>query len=432
MTDSFRWGGFDPGKFCRMFFRNFWMIIAVMIITYLGLTLVDKRTYTPSYTSTAVAAVYPSTSSYRYHTIESVSDLSSKTSVIVSVLNSDLFQTGLHNQYSSMEDCTIDSLQVPNTDLLILHATSSKPENAFEGIRLALEYYSQFSGNLTVATEIKTILGPRAPHLDGGSKIRANRSRLCLLSGLMMAGLLLLMYAAKTTYKTERCIRKRYKNIRFFSLPYISSGAKNIKGFLSKKSIQEPIKKLSIEIKQVLHKCDKKTLLVTSNTDNEGVSPVISELARELAEQNEKVILIGTEAGQYESAPGLDPSDQMEKYTLQDVLQQKCTVKDAMFYSEELKVHCIQVGQDNTDADPSYSADDIRRILPDCLEYADIILINGTAGDLPHHVQIWKEAVDASIALCRQEDADYFKVDQMLNDLQNSESYFAGCVLFGF
>ena len=116
----------------------------------------------------------------------------------------------------------------------------------------------------------------------------------------------------------------------------------------------------------------------------------------------------------------------------QDVLQQKCTVKDAMFYSDESKVHCIQFGQDNTDADPSYSSDDMRRVLSDCLEYADIILINGTAWNLPQYAQIWNEAVDASIALCRQDDADYFKVDQMLNDLQNSDTYFAGCILFGF
>lgn len=432
MTDSFRWGGFNLRKFCRVFFRNFWMIIAVMIITYQGLTLVDKQTYTPSYTSTAVAAVYPSTSSYRYHTIESVSDLALKTSIIVSTLNSELFQSGFHNQYSSLQDCTIDSLQVPNTDLLILQATSSRPENAFEGIPVALEYFSQFSGNMTAASEINIILGPRAPYLAGGSTIRANRARLCLLSGLMMAGLLLLMYVAKATYKTERCIRRRYKNVRFFSLPFISSGADSIKGIFSKKRIQEPIKKLAIEIKQLLHKCDKKTLLVASNTNNKGVSPVISVLARELAEQNEKVILIGSEAGQYDSAPGLDSSDLMEKHTFQDVLQQKCTVKDAMFYSDESKVHCIQFGQDNTDADPSYSSDDMRRVLSDCLEYADIILINGTAWNLPQYAQIWNEAVDASIALCRQDDADYFKVDQMLNDLQNSDTYFAGCILFGF
>lgn len=92
MTDDFIWGGFNLRKFCKLFFRNLWTIIAVMIITYLGLTLVDKQTDAPGYTSTAVAAVYPVTSSYRYHTIETISDLSSKTGVIASVINSDIFQ----------------------------------------------------------------------------------------------------------------------------------------------------------------------------------------------------------------------------------------------------------------------------------------------------------------------------------------------------
>ena len=98
MTDGFIWGGFNIRKFCRLFLRNFWMVIAIMIITYLGLGFVDKQTYTPSYTSTAVAAVYPMSLSYRYHTIENAYNLSSKTEDMSSVFKSDLFQTGLHNQ----------------------------------------------------------------------------------------------------------------------------------------------------------------------------------------------------------------------------------------------------------------------------------------------------------------------------------------------
>ena len=249
MTDDFIWGGFNLRKFCKLFFRNLWTIIAVMIITYLGLTLVDKQTDAPSYTSTAVAAVYPVTSHYRYHTIETISDLSSKTGVIASVINSDMFRSEFHNQYPDLEDFTFDCIQVPNTDLLIIRGTCSNPKNAFEGIRTALESSSRISGGMTGNPE-----------------------------------------------------------------------------------------------------CNKKTLLASSYAGNKEGTAVLSELARELAEQNEKVILIGTGAGLHEGAPGFVLSDDMKEYTLQDVLQQKCTVKDAMFYSEELSVHCIQFSPESTDA----------------------------------------------------------------------------------
>ena len=432
MTDGFIWGGFNIRKFCRLFLRNFWMVIAIMIITYLGLGFVDKQTYTPQYTSAAVAAVYPVSSSYRYHTIENTYNLSSKTEDMSAVFNSDLFKTGLYDQDPSLQDCAIDCYPIANTDLLVMHGTSGIPKNAFEGIQTAIEYYSRFSGNMTGAPEIRVILGPEAPYLDGDSKIRSNRARLCILSGLLMAGLLFLMYVAKTTYKTERCIRRRYKNVRFFSLPITGSRSGKKNGISSKNNSQELIKRLAIEIKQVLKKSNKKTLLATSYADHEGGTAVISELARELAEQNEKVILIETEVPQHDSAPGLDLSDDMKKYSLLDVLQQKCTVKDAMLYKEELKVHCIQLGIDSIDVDFSYSAEDVRRVLSDCRECADIVLVNGTAWFPSQHVQIWHEAVDASIALCRQDDADFFKVDNMLNDLQKSNTYFAGCVLLGF
>lgn len=433
MTDDFLWGGINIRKFCRFFFKNFWVIIIVIIITYLGLGFVDKLTYTPSYTSTAVAAVYPKSSSYRYHTIENVSNLSEKTAETSSVFNSVMFQSGLHNQESYLQDCIIDSFQVANTDLLVIHATSGNPENAFKGIWAALEYYSQFSGSLTGAPEIRIILGPDPPSLiQGGSKIQNHRLLLCVLTGLMTSGLLLIMYAASKTYKTERCIKRRYKNIRFYSVPSIISESENIKRIFSKKNSKELIKKFSLEIKQVLHKHNKNTLFITSYADDEGAGVFLSELTRELAEQNEKVILIETKAWQRDSTSGLNESDDIGKHTLQDVLQQKCTIKDVMSYSEELKGYCIQCNFDSTDENDLYSSDDFRNLLCNCLKYADIVLIDGVTCYPSHYAQIWLNAADASLALLRQDDAGFFKVDKILSDLQKRDAYFAGCVLLGF
>ena len=408
MTDDFLWGGINIRKFCRLLLRNSWMVIAIMIIAYLGLGFVDKQTYTPRYSSTAVVAVYPMSSSYRFHTIETISDLSTKTGDTNSVFNSTLFQSGLQKQDPSLQDCYIDSSQVAYTDLLVMHAISSKPGTALMGVRAALDYYSQFSGDVTRAPEIKIIFGPEEPYLlANDSKIHKYRAALSGLSGLMMAGLLLFMYAVRKTYKTEGSIRRRYKNVRFFSLPL--------------KKRQEPMKKLALEIKQVLHKYNKNSLLVKSCADEERGNAFISALAKEIAEQNETVILIGAEA-----------SDDAEKYTILDVLQKKCTVKDSMIYRDDLKVHCIPYSPDSIDEDVSYSIDDVRRVLNDCLEHVDIILVNGAEWYPSQHAQIWKEAVDASIALCKQEEADFFKVDKMLSDLQKGDTYFAGCILLGF
>ncbi len=433
MTDGFLWGGFNIRKFCRIFFGNLWMVIVVMIITYLGLGIVEQKTYTPYYQSKAVVAVYPKSTYYRYHTIETVLDISSKTNDVNTVLNSELFQSGLNNQDPSLKEWYFQSMQVTNTDLLILHSFSNKPEVAIKGIWAALDYYSRFSGDMTGAPEIKIIFGPEAPiPVEGSSKIHNKRPLLSVLSGLMMAGLLFFMYVIQKTYKTERSIRKRYKNIRFFSLPCIKSGFKFKKRIFSKRNVQEPIRKLALEIRQVLHKNNKSSLLVVSYADLEGKNKFISELAEELTEQKEDVIVIGTKTGNPVSIPGLSASDESQKYTLQDVLQQKCTVEDAMLYNEEFNGVCIQWNPDGIDENVSYSVDDVKRVLTTCTQYADIVLVNGAVWYPSYHSQIWKEAVDASIAFCPQVDAEFFKVDQMLRDLQKGDTYFAGCVLLGF
>lgn len=432
MTEGFFWGGFNIRKFCRQFFNDFWMVIVVMIIAYLGLGFVGQLTNTQSYTSTAIAAVSPFSSSYHHYSLETASELASKSIDVDSVINSTLFQSGLHNQAPDLQDCMIEISQVENTNLLVINSTSADSNNAFNGIWAALDYYSKFSSDMTGAPEIKILHGPEAPILvENSSKIMSHRSFLCVLAGLMMAGLLLIIYVLKNTYKTERCIRNRYKNIRFFSLPFIKSRSDNKKKILLKKKKQEPIKKVALEIKQLMHKCKKRTLLVTSYADKEGGNVFLSELTRELAEQNENVLLIGTKAEKQAAAAETDASDDRKK-TLLDVLQHKCSLKDAMIYSEELKAHCIQYSPDHNDSDTSFTVDEARHILSDCLGYADIILVNGAACYPSEYEQSWQEAVDASIALCRQEDADFKKVDQMLSDLQKGDPYFAGCVLFGF
>lgn len=432
MTDGFLWGGINIRKLCRYILGHFWMVIAITIITHLGLDYVDKKTYTPSFTSTAIAAVYPTSSSYRYHTLETIWDVSSKTEDISAMINSDLFQSGFLNQNPSLQDCAIGSSYIENTDLVVLYATSGNPENAFRGIWAALDYYSQFSGKMAGAPEIKVIHGPVAPYPeDGGSRIHNYRLRLSILSGLMMAGLLVLMYISRKTYKTEHSIKKRYDGIRFFSLPFIETGQEHKKGILSKSKRQDPITRLALEIRQVLHKFNKKTLLITFCTEKAEGSAILSALAGELAKQDEKVILIGTESLQFGGTPAIDSSDDKEKNTLSDILQRKCTAKDAMLYSDKLKSYYIQSSSDRFDKSISHSIDDVRRVLSDCLEHADIVLVNGAAWYPFHDSKVWQEAVDATVAVCRQDD-DFYAVDKLFNNLQKADTYFAGCVLFGF
>ena len=45
---------------------------------------------------------------------------------------------------------------------------------------------------------------------------------------------------------------------------------------------------------------------------------------------------------------------------------------------------------------------------------------------------IWKEATDTSLAVCRQDKAGFKAIDRMMTDLQDNNSDFLGCVLYGF
>lgn len=383
MFNEFHWGGINFKGLCKYVLPNLWMTFAVIVIAYIGLGIAGNMTYTPSYTSSAVAAVYPSNT---MKTIEASSDAVDAVSASNEVFNSEMFRTGLKDRLEEPADFYLHSQQIRNTYILMLSVTSSSPENAVQVLQTALDYYNEISSHLAGDNHLEILSEPDFPSAaPNDSKILKFRPLLSLFAGFAMGAFLILMYAIRRTYKAPSAIQNYYKNVRFFRLMPLSSEKENRRKKRKSRRLSgsEILRKTSMELLQMLRARNARSIFITSAAHSEGKTVIAESLKKEW-ENNGKSVTI------------LEP----------DMI--------------------------NTQNDFSDLVNDVKNLIERSKELADIILIDGCIWTGLGDELIWAEAADITLAVCRQDKADFFAIDRMISDLSKNNSDFGGCVLYEF
>lgn len=411
MTDELHWGGINGKSLLRAVVSDIWMVLAVMIITYLLLGFAGSIRNTPSYTSNAVVAVYPFDKVY---TLEASSDALGTVSAVNEVLNSEMFRTGLEDHLTESGTFSFSSRQIEGTYMLMLSADGTSPEIAYRTLRTALEYYEEISSHLVGDSRLEILTGPDFPlSAYNNSKNRKYQSLLTLFMGFAMAGFLVLKYAMRKTYKTSAAIRKSYKNVRFFNVADSASGKHSLRNKSDYNIVpdQENVRRLAWELWQMLRTKNVRSLFVTSSALDEGKTEITVALARELANAGRSVIIIETDP---------DKADLQEKVNLEavDIPNQSINVVLADKYTPR-----------DDFSDKEYNSEIILKMTE---KLADVILVDGCIWSGSRDKLHWIKATDASLAICRQDKADFFAIDRMMTDLQENDHVFLGCVLYGF
>ena len=171
-------------------------------------------------------------------------------------------------------------------------------------------------------------------------------------------------------------IRKTYK-----SSSAIQGWYKDVQFFWVRKP--DSMRKTALELMQMLRAKDHRSVFVTSALPGEGKSKITAALAKELEDYGKSVIIMETDT--------------------------------------------VETGNDFSD-----TVKDVEKKLEEAKELADIVIVDGCAWAGSGDVRIWKEAADTTLAVCRQDKADFDAIDRMMADLQGNGPEFLGCVLNGF
>ena len=411
MRDELHWGGINLKSLCKALVFNIWMVFAVMIITYIGLGIVGNMKYTPSYTSNTVVAVYPFNKMY---TLEDTSGALQTVTAVNEVLNSDMFKEGLGERLEEPVDFSLYSHQIDSTYLLMLSASSSSPDNAYKILRTALDYYGEISSHIVGDSHLSVVTEPNFPtSVSNESGILRRRPLLTLLMGFAMAGFLVLMYVMRRTYKTSSAIRHYYKDVRFFkvkaSVDKLNRRNKKRSGLVPD---QEAMRRTALELWQMLRAKNGNSVFLTSAARDEGKTDITVSLAREMARAGKTVAILETDP------ENTDIQERVGKESSADIPDQSIRV--------------VFADKTNMPDDLHSMAESVEKILEQARENADIILIDGCIWAGSGDERIWKDAADISLAICRQDKANFYAIDRMMTDLQDNDPGVPGCVLYGF
>lgn len=433
MLSDFRWGSFSIKKLCIEVLKNFWMIIAVMIITFLGTDLLDRAVYTPMYTSESIVAVYPFNTLY---SLDSSTDTWDAVVSVTSVFNSDMFRVGLEDQTGQLGGRSFSAEQITNTNMLKLRAESPDPADAFKTIRAAINYYEEFSSSLPEQSTLEILLQPEISFkVSDKSPLHKYKVLLTLFMGFAVGALLVLLYVARPTYKTVGAFKRTYKDVRCFVLsPMTKEHKRTVQKDRSrkKKSREQDIRTTVVELRQLLRHYGKKSILLTSSDPEDGKAELAVSLAKEFADQGYKVVLIDADFRPLSLESFFRNIENSTGSSLLDILKEKCTAEEAGVSFSEERIQVISAGDESTEDDFSFTAEDVIFVLNALTSLYDVILVNGKIWNSATDVCVWSESVGATLVVCGQDKADFRTIDVMIEEIGNGNSVFAGCVLNGF
>ncbi len=332
--------------------KNLWMIVALCISAVLCYTSVCKLTYTPSYTSSATFMVSAKDGTSAYNSLTTTQSMAS---VFVEVFQSNVLREKIQEQMPDQRfDGRVNTVTIPETNLLIVTVTSEAPDTSFRALNLLVDNYSSISDYVFSNAQLEVIKDPVVPVVPSNPLDAESRYPLVLfISGFLAVGGIVALYLLHDTVKTPKAARRKIdarllrtinhekKNKTLRSKLRKRNNAPLITNSLIKKDFVEDNLSLCSALEYHTRKREQQVILVTSVGENEGKTTIAANLALALSEKGRRVALLDCDFRKSSLHKIFDMPIEKEK-TLTSYLLQKET--DPSSYLIESKKHGILLG----------------------------------------------------------------------------------------
>ena len=283
--------------------KNLWVVVAICISALLCYSSVCKLTYTPSYTSSATFMVSAKDSTSAYNSLTTTQSMAS---VFVEVFQSNVLREKIQEQMPDRHfDGTINTVTIPETNLLIVTVTSDAPDMSFRALNLLVDNYSAISDYVFANAQLEVIKDPVVPVAPSNPLDVESGYPLVLIIGILLSvGGIVALYLLHDTVKTPKAARRKIdarllrtinherKNKTLRSTLRKQNSAPLITNPLIKKDFIEDNLSLCSALEYHARKRGQQVILVTSVGENEGKSTIAANLALALAEKGRRVALL--------------------------------------------------------------------------------------------------------------------------------------------
>ena len=282
--------------------KNAWLVLLAAIIAWISVFAYANLGHKPSYTTEVNFVVSPRSNGSYVGFYSSMSTANEMTSVFGEVFSSDVLKRMIREDLQQPNLSFSVTASVPEgTNILLVTAKASSPEDAHMVMQSVLKNYRRVSGYLFGGVVLDVLKKPQisvAPSNPFNTKQYFVLGT--VLAVLMMVCLIAVVSVFRPTTKTIACAKRRMEDS---SLEILQKERKFRPRRQSKKPLlitdastsfryTESCLQLAQKIRHKMQKSNMKILLVTSVAENEGKTTVSANLALALVKQGHKVAYV--------------------------------------------------------------------------------------------------------------------------------------------
>ena len=188
--------------------KNLWVIVVLCISAILCYSSVCKLAYAPSYTSSATFMVSAKDSTSAYNSLTTTQSMAS---VFVEVFQSNVLREKIQEKMPDQRfDGTINTVTIPETNLLIVTVTSNAPDVSFRALNLLVDNYSAISDYVFSNAQLEVIKDPVVPVAPSNPlDVESQYPMVLLISGVLAVGGIVALYLLNDTVKTPKAARRK-------------------------------------------------------------------------------------------------------------------------------------------------------------------------------------------------------------------------------
>lgn len=421
---------------CVDLLRNVWMIILAAATMWCAVTGLHNLTYQPAYTSSATLVIGVKGDNNIYSSLSMASQMAE---VFGQVFQSDALREQIAADVGAEVQGTIRCSLVTQTNLLVVKATSPRPDQAYRYLNSALEHYEEVSDQIFSNAQLQIVQEPNVP-LEPSNTSWYLQHRWLLVAGaaIGMAAVIAVAYVARFTVKTVEGANHQLDGRIRGVIPFEGKGGRkrSKKAFLLNSpevsmDFAETVRNMGTRLEHHLRHNGYQVLLVTSVGENEGKSTLAANLAMALSEKHKRVLLVDVDLrkpAQYKvfEAAGDEAS------SFSQCLEGNEDWRELVGYDKKDRLWILFQFVRAKDPSGALRRERMQELMDQWKRQMDYIIVDCSPISASADAELWMTVVDSVLLVVREDWADVRHINDSVDIVRQNNADFAGFVLNAF
>ena len=420
---------------------NWWVILLGAIGAALITSVIVSERYEPQYTTSATFAVSSKENANAYtnwsatyemaETLEAILDSNSMRKIICKELDVKSFGARISTEI------------LGETNLLSLRVTADTSKEAMDVMKAVINNYTKVSYYALGSAVMDVLEEPEVPmYPDNYLDAEGPAKKVFVLTAAALVCLFGLLSYMKDTIKCEKDIEAKLDS-RSLGVIVYERKYKTLKELIKKRKkallVSSPIagfafvegyKKLAVKVDYQMKKYGKKTLVVTSVSENEGKSTVAANLAISLAEQSKRVILMEGDLRRPSQFLIFD-KDPKEKEEIGEFLEGNSKIINIVGKSHIDHLRLVLGKNCYSSSTEKVASNKMKELLSVCEDISDYVIIDSPPAGIVGDAEILAREAGAVLVVAKQNYMLAEDINEILDAFRFHETKVVGVVLNG-